>query len=205
MLRPIWSPQDSVDTAEAFARELHNAERGHRHCARCDKSQLVVRIDTDGVCRRCKRHARIGRLLFSRSRFRRAARFDRVSVGLLLAIGVLLIMLAATPQAKAESGPAVIIAAAANAGGLDVTVFEFVNVPEREPGRGNTNPLYAEFAAALRDRPGEWGVWPVRSMRQAHVRSNVVQGRYSAMPRGQFEARVHDGRCLVRYIGSDVR
>ena len=44
-IRPIWTPQDSIDTAHQFHMELHNAERGHRHCLRCDKSQLVVRID----------------------------------------------------------------------------------------------------------------------------------------------------------------
>lgn len=84
VVRQIWSPQDAVDTAQAFALELHNAERGHRHCVRCDKSQLVVRIDTDGVCRRCKRRARAERFLFSRSRFRRARIMDTLAVSLFM-------------------------------------------------------------------------------------------------------------------------
>ena len=86
-----------------------------------------------------------------------------------------------------------------------VTNFEFVDIPARNPSRGNANPLYAEFAAALRARPGEWAVWPIRSTNQAHVRGNVLQGRYPALPRGQFEAHVHEGRCLVRFIGEEPR
>lgn len=84
VVRQIWSPQDAVDTAQAFALELHNAERGHRHCVRCDKSQLVVRIDTDGVCRRCKRHGRVSSALFSRSRNRKAKAMDALAVAFLM-------------------------------------------------------------------------------------------------------------------------
>lgn len=87
-----------------------------------------------------------------------------------------------------------------------MTEFEFVDAPPAwKAGRGNTNPVYAEFAAALKARPGEWGVWPVRSMNQGHVRSNVIQGRYPALPRGQFQARVHEGRCLVCFIGGEAQ
>lgn len=87
-----------------------------------------------------------------------------------------------------------------------MTDFEFVGAPPAwETGGGNTNPLYAEFAAALRARPGEWAVWPVRSMNQGHVRSNVIQGRYVALPRGEFQARLHKGRCLVRYVGGEAQ
>ncbi len=104
-IRPIWSPRDSIDTAHQFHMELHNAERGARYCARCDKSQLVVKVDSDGVCRTCKRRSRIASRLFSRSRFRRARRMDALAVGLLLivmaAFGCVVVLL--SPQAKADA------------------------------------------------------------------------------------------------------
>lgn len=84
-IRPIWTPRDAVDTAHQFHMELHNAERGHRYCVRCDKSQLVVRIDADGVCRYCKRRVRVSSMLFSRSRFRRAKAMDALAVALFMA------------------------------------------------------------------------------------------------------------------------
>lgn len=84
-LTPIWTPRDSVDTARLFHLEMDNAERGHRYCVRCDKSQLVVRIDADGVCRYCKRRVRVSSMLFSRSRHRRAKVMDAVAVIMLMA------------------------------------------------------------------------------------------------------------------------
>mgnify|MGYP003608151502 CR=1 FL=1 len=75
-IRPIWSPQDSVDTAQQFHLELHNAERG-----------------------------RVERRLFSVSRERKARRMDALAVALLMivmaAFGVI-VMLLSTPQAKAD-------------------------------------------------------------------------------------------------------
>lgn len=77
-IRPIWTPQDSVDTAQQFHLELHNAERG--------------------VPERKSR-------LFSVSRERKARRMDALAVALLLivmaAFGVI-VMLLSTPQAKAD-------------------------------------------------------------------------------------------------------
>ncbi len=100
-IRPIWSPRDSIDTARLFHLEMDNAERGHRHCVRCDKSQLVVRIDADGVCRYCKRRVRVSSMLFSRSRFRRAKAMDALAVALLLtfmaAFGALMFLAHAGP------------------------------------------------------------------------------------------------------------
>lgn len=83
---PIWTPRDSVDTAQQFHLEIDNAERGHRHCVRCDKSQLVVRIDADGVCRYCKRRVRVSSMLFSRSRHRKAKVMDALAVALLMIV-----------------------------------------------------------------------------------------------------------------------
>lgn len=127
VVRQIWSPQDAVDTAQQFAMELHNAERGHRHCVRCDKSQLVVRIDDDGVCRRCKRRDRVERFLFSRSRFRRAGIMDTLTVGLLVvvlaALGYLYLA-AYAPTAKADVTDPQVIAYTAAFGGVVCSVLD---------------------------------------------------------------------------------
>lgn len=74
----IWSPQDSVDTAQEFHLELANAERG--------------------VPERKSR-------LFSVSRERKARRMDALAVALLLIVMAAfgcIVMLLSTPQAKAD-------------------------------------------------------------------------------------------------------
>lgn len=127
MLRQIWSPQDSIDTAQSFALELHNAERGYRYCVRCDKSQLVVHVDPDGVCRRCKRRSRVERFLFSRSRFRRANIMDTLAVSLLVvmlaALGWLY-AIAWAPSAKADVTDPQVIAFTAVYGGIVCDVLD---------------------------------------------------------------------------------
>lgn len=127
VVRQIWTPQDSVDTAQAFALELHNAERGARYCARCDKSQLVVKVDPDGVCRRCKRRSRVERFMFSRSRFRRAGILDTLTVGLLVvvlaALGYLYLV-AYAPTAKADVTDPQVIAFTAAFGGVVCSVLD---------------------------------------------------------------------------------
>lgn len=127
MVRQIWSPQDAVDTAQAFALELHNAERGYRYCVRCDKSQLVVKVDPDGVCRRCKRRSRVERFMFSHSRFRRAGIMDTLTVGLLVALLTLLGWLYAiawAPSAKADVTDPAVIAYTAAFGGIVCDVLD---------------------------------------------------------------------------------
>lgn len=83
---PIWSPQDSIDTAQAFHLELHNAERG--------VSQSQSRTGFGN------------RLMFSRSRERKARRMDALAVALLMilmaAFGCVVVLLSA-PQAKADA------------------------------------------------------------------------------------------------------
>lgn len=77
-VRPIWTPADSVDTAQSFAAELANDERG-----RPDKPKWTAK-------------------LFGRSRFRRAAILDGLAVGLLMTImGALGVVLFAA-SAKAD-------------------------------------------------------------------------------------------------------
>ena len=79
VVRPIWTPQDSIDTAHQFHMELANAERG--------------------VPERKSR-------LFSVSRERKARYLDALAVGLLMilmaAFGCIVLLLS-TPQAKADA------------------------------------------------------------------------------------------------------
>lgn len=100
-LRPA---ADAVDTAQQFHLEIDN-QTAARFCRRCDLSQLVVRIDADGVCRRCKRRGRVGAFLFSRSQARRAKRQDNLAVALFMifmaVVGCLVVL--ASPQAKADA------------------------------------------------------------------------------------------------------
>lgn len=124
---PIWTRQDAVDTAHQFHLELHNAERGARYCVRCDKSQLVVKADTDGVCRNCKRRGRVERFLFSRSRFRRAGIMDTLAVALLVVLLTLLGWLYAiawAPSAKADVTDPQVIAFTAAFGGVVCSVLD---------------------------------------------------------------------------------
>lgn len=146
---PIWTRQDAVDTATAFHRELSNAERGmHSYCRSCGRSHLVCAITPDGVCRYCRPWAhnsdvgpsshpdegvatavigeghtpRLGRILFSRSRFRKARILDARKALILdaLAVGLLILVLAivgcaavllSAPHAKADDSDALAYAA----------------------------------------------------------------------------------------------
>lgn len=88
--------------------------------------------------------------------------------------------------------------------------FEFVETPPDKPKTGwwVTNDLYRRFAEALRDRPGEWAVWPHEQYSTgryaAAVANNIRKGKYSALPMGEFEVYAAEKRVYVRFIG-DVR
>jgi len=126
---PIWTAQDAVGTAQAFAMELANAERGHRVCRICDRSHLVVRIAEDGVCRNCRkrqsRNAFGNRLLFSQSRHRKARAMDAFAVACLMLVLAALgcaVLILATPKAKADPDPT--YAYAAVMGGIACDVLD---------------------------------------------------------------------------------
>ncbi len=92
-IRPIWTPQDSIDTAQDFAAELDSAERGC--CCGPDPIRPLQRQSRN----------RFGfSWLFSRSRERRARRMDALAVTLLMAVMAALgcaVLILSTPQAKA--------------------------------------------------------------------------------------------------------
>lgn len=49
MVVPIWTPQDSVDTAHQFHMELHNAERGRRRLFSVSRERKARRMDAFAV------------------------------------------------------------------------------------------------------------------------------------------------------------
>ena len=111
---PIWTPADSVATAQAFAAELANAERGTK------------------VERQSQSSTKLGeKLTFSRSRERRARRMDAVAVALLMALaaafGVILMLLSA-PQAKADSDSEAYAYAAHYAGAVCAVLDDYPTV-----------------------------------------------------------------------------
>ena len=101
---PIWTARDSIDTAQAFALELDNAERGTRVE---DFLPPVV-------------------LFTARSRERKARLYDRLAVALLLllcaALGVIGFTLA-VPHAKADVDN-VVVAYSAHYGGAVCSVLD---------------------------------------------------------------------------------
>lgn len=100
-IRPIWTPQDSVDTAQQFHLELHNAERG--------------------VPERKSR-------LFSVSRERKARRMDALAVTLLVVTLTILGWLFATvyaPAAKADDWTVVYAYAATYGGAVCETLDSY--------------------------------------------------------------------------------
>lgn len=108
MVVPIWSPQDSIDTAHQFHMELHNAERG------VPESQSRTGFGN--------------RLMFGQSRERRARRMDALAVALLMivmaAFGVI-VMLLSTPQAKADDWTVVYAYAATYGGAVCETLDSY--------------------------------------------------------------------------------
>ena len=49
VVRQIWSPRDSIDTAQAFAMELHNAERGRARLFSVSRERKARRMDALAV------------------------------------------------------------------------------------------------------------------------------------------------------------
>jgi len=91
-IRPIWTPQDAVDTAQQFHLELHNAERGEWTSTNVElQRQSSTRLGNG--------------LIFRRSRFRRAKIMDGLAVALfmvfMLVFGALM-AIGYAPHAKAS-------------------------------------------------------------------------------------------------------
>ncbi|WP_306365498.1 hypothetical protein [Nocardia sp. CC227C] len=61
----------------------------------------------------------------------------------------------------------------------------------------------ADFAAALRERPGVWAQWPtpISALSAKTYTSKIHRGVIPAFRRGEFQARSAAGVLYVRYIG----
>lgn len=84
----IWTPQDAIDTAQAFHAEIRHAERG----------ESVRSTETNSRVHNSRWTAK----LFGRSRFRRARIYDGLAVGLLLALMAALGVIVFAASAKAD-------------------------------------------------------------------------------------------------------
>ena len=106
-IRVLWTPQDSIDTAQQFHLELDNAERGARDDAPIADPQKMREAFNPQPRRSW---------LLSQSRERKARIMDGLAVALLMALmGALgcAVLLMAAPKAKADADP-VAVAYAAN-------------------------------------------------------------------------------------------
>lgn len=90
-VRPVWTPADAVDTAQAFAAELAHAERG----------------TSSSVERQRQSATKLGsRLMFGRSRFRRARIYDALAVTLLMIVMACLGVVVYAASARADTATA---------------------------------------------------------------------------------------------------
>ena len=87
-----------------------------------------------------------------------------------------------------------------------MTEFVFVDGLPPEPTRGR-NGKYTEFADALRGRPGEWAIWPVKlknDLTARTVTASVRRGTLKNFPAGQFEATQRGTTVYARYVGGEA-
>lgn len=84
-----------------------------------------------------------------------------------------------------------------------MTEFKFVDAPP--PGEIGRNSMYREFAEALRDRPGEWAIWP-REFKNKQTAcacvSNIRRGDRGIFKDG-FEAVARGVTVYVRFVGGE--
>ncbi|MBF6358135.1 hypothetical protein IU449_26930 [Nocardia higoensis] len=73
--------------------------------------------------------------------------------------------------------------------------------PEKPQESGRAE--YRAFAAALRERPGEWAKWPVpiKDTTARGYASQIRGGMIAAFRGGQFDAVFRDGQLFVCYTG----
>lgn len=83
--------------------------------------------------------------------------------------------------------------------------IEFVDAPPGNPSVGNSllhRQRMSEFVAALRDRPGQWAIypWPSTELSARAIASRISRGKIAAFGDG-FEATASRGTVYARYIG----
>lgn len=83
--------------------------------------------------------------------------------------------------------------------------IEFVGALPGSANVGNTRmhrKRMSEFALALRDRPGEWAIYPYPStdLSARAIASRISRGKIAAFGDG-YEATATKGTVYVRYVG----
>lgn len=83
--------------------------------------------------------------------------------------------------------------------------FEFVAQLPPKAVRRFPDGLLDRFAAALRERPGQWAKWPVAGPCHGGYSSDIKRGWLKPFRRSEFDAITRNGVLYVRYIGDEAR
>ena len=79
---------------------------------------------------------------------------------------------------------------------------------EELPRRSNVRSTrYAEFAAELRNNPGQWGKLPRPEYQlsgASAITSNINRDKVKDLPAAEFEARTYKGETWARYMAADA-
>jgi len=84
--------------------------------------------------------------------------------------------------------------------------FKFVErLPKLKSSGRHSDPVYSEFAEALRNNPGQWAQWPkpiAKTTAGALVsRINQCADAPASLSTGEFEAASRVGVLYVRFVG----
>lgn len=78
----------------------------------------------------------------------------------------------------------------------------FVFVDEVPTAPRGVKPKYLDFARALKNRPGEWAIFPKSDFANLHSYANGIRkGDVAGLTRGQFQVKVSGPKIYVRYVG----
>jgi hypothetical protein len=78
--------------------------------------------------------------------------------------------------------------------------IEFVDLPEDPSSSIGKGRILRDFADELRKNPGKWAKYPFSVKAQSAMVYRLRNGESQAFPRGEFEARVHNGDLFVRAV-----
>lgn len=77
--------------------------------------------------------------------------------------------------------------------------IEFVAEPPPRVKRNPVTPL-EEFAAVLRNRPNEWGIWPKEFPAPSGYATGIRRGTALGFREGVFDAVMRNGVLYVCYL-----
>lgn len=82
-----------------------------------------------------------------------------------------------------------------------MTEFEFVE--DLPAGNRRRDPVINEFAAALKERPGQWAKWPISiGFNTANGTAHRIRhGQHAGFKDGLYDACHTEGVLYVRFVG----